>query len=78
MSDHLYEEVRLYRSSREREKYDNLADLYAVINSLQALEKAHIKDCVTPKVSTNKVIIKQLPWFILRNTLLLVQSYCAN
>lgn len=50
MSDNLYEEVRLYRSSREREKYDNLADLYAVINSLQALEKAHIKDCVTPKV----------------------------
>lgn len=52
--DNLYEEVRLYRSSREREKYDNLADLYAVINSLQALEKAHIKDCVTPKVRAKR------------------------
>ncbi|KAI1295451.1 Vacuolar protein sorting-associated protein 28 -like protein [Halotydeus destructor] len=50
--NNLYEEARLFRTSREREKYDNLADLYAVINSLQALEKAHIKDCVTPKEYT--------------------------
>ncbi|XP_077547034.1 vacuolar protein sorting 28 [Haemaphysalis longicornis] len=48
----LYEEVRLYRTSREREKYDNMADLYAVINTLQCLEKAYIKDCVTPKEYT--------------------------
>ena len=52
MSSNLYEEVRLYRTAREREQYDNLADLYAVINSLQALEKAHIKDCVTAKEYT--------------------------
>jgi ESCRT-I complex subunit VPS28 len=50
--NNLYEEVRLYRTSREREKYDNMADLYAVVNSLQALEKAYIKDCVTPKEYT--------------------------
>jgi ESCRT-I complex subunit VPS28 len=30
-------------------RYDNLADLFAVINTLQALEKAYIKDAVTPK-----------------------------
>ncbi|XP_076333840.1 vacuolar protein sorting 28 isoform X2 [Tachypleus tridentatus] len=48
----LYEEVRLYRSAREREKYDNMADLYAVINTLQCLEKAYIKDCVTAKEYT--------------------------
>ncbi|KAL3219611.1 hypothetical protein MRX96_030362 [Rhipicephalus microplus] len=48
----LYEEVRLQRTSREREKYDNMADLYAVINTLQCLEKAYIKDCVTPKEYT--------------------------
>lgn len=48
----LYEEVRLSRTAREREQYDNLADLYAVINSLQALEKAHVKDCVTAKEYT--------------------------
>jgi len=48
----LYEEVRLYRTSREREKYDNLADLYGVIQSIQCLEKSYIKDCVTPKEYT--------------------------
>ena len=48
----LYEEQRLYRTAREREKYDNLADLYAVINSLQCLEKAYIKDSVTAKEYT--------------------------
>ncbi|XP_060526536.1 vacuolar protein sorting-associated protein 28 homolog [Cylas formicarius] len=48
----LYEEVKLHQNTREREKYDNLADLYAVINTLQQLEKAYIRDCVTPKEYT--------------------------
>ena len=30
-------------------RYDNMADLYAVINTLQSLEKAYIKDAVQPK-----------------------------
>lgn len=30
-------------------RYDNMADLFAVINTLQCLEKAYIKDAVTPK-----------------------------
>lgn len=54
MGDNLYEEVRLNRTARERDLYDNLADLYAVVNSLQALEKAHIKDCVTARVSRSR------------------------
>uniref|UniRef100_A0A069DXC8 Vacuolar protein sorting-associated protein 28 homolog n=2 Tax=Triatominae TaxID=70999 RepID=A0A069DXC8_9HEMI len=48
----LYEEVKLFRNAREREKYDNLADLFAVINTLQHLEKAYIRDCVTAKEYT--------------------------
>jgi ESCRT-I complex subunit VPS28 len=48
----LFEEVKLYRTAREREKYDNLADLYALVNTLQCLEKAYIKDAVTPKEYT--------------------------
>jgi len=48
----LYEEVKLYRNAREREKYDNMADLYALINTLQCLEKAYIKDSVTSKEYT--------------------------
>ena len=46
------EEIKLYRNPREREKYDNQAELYAVINTLQHLEKAYIKDCVAAKEYT--------------------------
>lgn len=48
----LYEEVKLYRHAREREKFDNMADLYALINTLQNLEKAYIWDCITPQEYT--------------------------
>jgi ESCRT-I complex subunit VPS28 len=48
----LMEEVRLYRNPREREKIDNLAELFAVINTLQCLEKAYIKDSVKNKEYT--------------------------
>ncbi|XP_063218364.1 vacuolar protein sorting-associated protein 28 homolog [Bacillus rossius redtenbacheri] len=48
----LYEEVKLYRNARDREKYDNMADVYALVNTLQNLEKAYIRDCVTPKEYT--------------------------
>lgn len=50
----LMEEVKLYRNPREREKFDNLAELFAVINTLQYLEKAYIKDCVPAKEYTAK------------------------
>ncbi|XP_067946922.1 vacuolar protein sorting-associated protein 28 homolog [Watersipora subatra] len=45
----LYDEVKLYKNMREREKYDTMADLFAVINTLQCLEKAYIKDAVNAK-----------------------------
>lgn len=48
----LFEEVRLYRTAREREHYDSMADLYSVINTLNCLEKAYIKDSVTAKEYT--------------------------
>lgn len=51
-SNELYEEVKLFRNAREREKYDNMADLYAIINTLQQLEKAYIRDCITPQEYT--------------------------
>ncbi|KAI8127327.1 putative vacuolar protein sorting-associated protein 28 [Lucilia cuprina] len=51
-SSELYEEVKLFRNAREREKYDNMADLYAIINTLQQLEKAYIRDCITPQEYT--------------------------
>jgi ESCRT-I complex subunit VPS28 len=42
----LDQELKLYSNSSERELYDNLADLYAIIISLEHLEKAYIRDCV--------------------------------
>ncbi|XP_023344101.1 vacuolar protein sorting-associated protein 28 homolog [Eurytemora carolleeae] len=48
----LMEEIKLYRNPREREKFDNLAELFAVINTLQCLEKAYIKDSVQAKEYT--------------------------
>uniref|UniRef100_A0A3B3R8P8 Vacuolar protein sorting-associated protein 28 homolog n=1 Tax=Paramormyrops kingsleyae TaxID=1676925 RepID=A0A3B3R8P8_9TELE len=48
----LLQEVKLYKNAREREKYDNMAELFAVVKTLQALEKAYIKDCVTPNEYT--------------------------
>lgn len=48
----LLEEVKLYKNARERENYDNMAELFAVINTLQCLEKAYIKDAVHPKEYT--------------------------
>lgn len=29
-------------------RYDNMAELFAVVKTMQALEKAYIKDCVSP------------------------------
>lgn len=39
-------QVKLYNNNREREMYDNLADLYAIIKTVEALEKAHLRDCI--------------------------------
>lgn len=46
------EEVKLYRLPNERERYDNMADCYSLINTIQSLEKAYIKDAVTSKEYT--------------------------
>lgn len=44
----LSQEVRLYENSREREEIDNRANVFALVNTIQALEKAYLKDAVTP------------------------------
>jgi ESCRT-I complex subunit VPS28 len=49
----LYEEVKLYRNARDREKFDNMADLFSILTTLQQLEKAYIRDCVKPKEYTS-------------------------
>mmetsp|Transcript_29608 Transcript_29608/g.35203 ORF Transcript_29608/g.35203 Transcript_29608/m.35203 type:complete len:219 (+) Transcript_29608:59-715(+) len=39
--------IELFESSRERENYDNLADLYAIIFATERLERAYARDAIT-------------------------------
>ncbi|KAJ8478484.1 hypothetical protein OPV22_022211 [Ensete ventricosum] len=41
------EEVRLWQDKREREMYDNFADLYAIVKTTDKLEKAYVRDLVS-------------------------------
>ena len=43
----LDEEVRLYNSNAEREKYNLLATLFGIIVALDYLERAYVRDSVT-------------------------------
>lgn len=40
-------EVQLYETAKEREHYDNLADLYAIILATEHLERAMARDAIT-------------------------------
>lgn len=46
------EEVKLFRLPSERERYDNMADCYSLIKTIECLEKAYIKDAITSKEYT--------------------------
>lgn len=52
--EELQTEVKLFSNAREREEYDNRADLFALIQTIQALEKAYIKDAVPPQDYTRE------------------------
>ena len=43
----LDEEVRLYTTNAEREKYSLLATLFGIVVSLDYLERAYVRDSVT-------------------------------
>ncbi|KAH7545925.1 hypothetical protein FEM48_Zijuj01G0145900 [Ziziphus jujuba var. spinosa] len=40
-------EVKLWNDKREREMYDNFAELYAIIKATEKLEKAYIRDIIS-------------------------------
>lgn len=48
------EEVRLHENARQREEIDNRANVYSLIQTIQALEKAYIKDAVSPHEYTKQ------------------------
>lgn len=43
----LDEEVKLYNTSAERDLYESLAEIYSIIVTLDAIERAYIKDSIT-------------------------------
>lgn len=43
----LDEEVRLYSTNSEREKYESLATLYGIIVALDYLERAYVRDSIS-------------------------------
>lgn len=42
-------EVRLWNDKREREMYDNFADLFAIIKTTEKLEKAYVRDVISAR-----------------------------
>lgn len=48
----LHSTVKLYSTSSQREHFDKLADLYAIVRSIELLEKAYIKDSIRDKEYT--------------------------
>jgi len=40
-------EVKLYNNTKERELYENMADLYSIIKTVEHLEKAYIRDSIS-------------------------------
>ena len=53
-SDKPMDEIKLYENAREREEYDNRANVFSLIQAIQALEKAYIKDAVSPQDYTTQ------------------------
>ena len=49
VSDGEVEEVELYTNSRERQHYDDQANLYSIILATEHLERAYARDCITQK-----------------------------
>lgn len=41
------QEVKLFTTTNERQKYENMADMYAIIVTTDYLEKAYIRDTIS-------------------------------
>lgn len=48
----LLQEIRLYDNIIERDRMENMAELYAVLNALESLEKVFSRDYIPPKEYT--------------------------
>jgi len=55
----LDEEVRLYNTNAEREKYNTLATLYGIIIALDYLERAYVRDAITSTQYVKVLVISK-------------------
>ncbi|MCL7051770.1 hypothetical protein MKW94_006877 [Papaver nudicaule] len=55
-------EVKLWNDKREREMYENFADLYAIIKTTEKLEKAYVRDLIS-SVEYEPECLKLIPQF---------------
>ena len=66
------QEVRLFTGPSDREMFDNMGEVYAIVMSLQALEKAFMKDCLTHDLYTSRCtkLLAQYKtaWVAMQNT----------
>jgi ESCRT-I complex subunit VPS28 len=42
-------QVKLHKGSDEREMFDNMAELFSIIKTMESLEKAYMRDAVPPQ-----------------------------
>ncbi|ODQ66814.1 ESCRT-1 complex, Vps28 subunit [Nadsonia fulvescens var. elongata DSM 6958] len=49
----LNEEIKLSNTAKQRQLYESLADIYSIIVSLDYLEKAYLRDSITPTEYTS-------------------------
>lgn len=54
----LDEEVRLYTSNQQREKYNLLSNLFGIIVALDYLERAYVRDSITAAESVQMYLAK--------------------
>ncbi len=68
--------VKLFNNNREREMYDNMADLYSIMKTTEALEKAYVRDAITAEeyVPFSVCLFACLDW----NTVLLFEGILSQ
>ncbi|KAK9828516.1 hypothetical protein WJX72_000513 [[Myrmecia] bisecta] len=74
--------VRLYINKKERETYENYADLFAILKATEKLERAYVRDAISAKdyePACEKLIGQfRTLWESLKDTVPDVQQFMAN
>jgi ESCRT-I complex subunit VPS28 len=72
-------EVRLWSNAKDLEKYENLADLYAILKCTEKLERAYVRDGVTAKdyeAQCEKLIAQfRMLWGSMKQTVPSIESF---